>query len=49
VVFSWNEIYNTDTGIGMYVITEKNGKKMCEMDERILAISSRDFKTGGGM
>lgn len=46
VIFSWNEIYNTQTGNNLYIITEKEGKKMKEMDERILVLSSTDLKTG---
>ncbi|MES2140906.1 MAG: molybdopterin-binding protein [Bacteroidota bacterium] len=46
VVFSWNEIFNTETGNNLYVITEKEGKRIKEMDERILIITSTDFKTG---
>jgi hypothetical protein len=46
VVFSWNEIYNTETGNTVYLITDKDGQKLSEMDERILMISVKDFKTG---
>jgi hypothetical protein len=46
VVFSWNEIFNTDTGDTVYIITEKEELKIAEMPERILLISTKDFKTG---
>ena len=46
VVFSWNEIFNTEIGNNLYVITEKEGKRIKEMDERILVIATTDFKTG---
>ena len=46
VVFSWNEIFNTGTGNNLYIITEKDGKKMNEMNNRILLISTTDFVTG---
>ncbi len=46
VVFSWNEIFNTATGDNLYLITEKEGKKITAMDERILIISTTDYKTG---
>jgi hypothetical protein len=46
VVYSWNEIFNTATGDNIYLITEKEGKKIREMTERILVITTTDFKTG---
>lgn len=46
VVYSWNEIFNTATGDNIYLITEKEGKKLSEMSERILVITTTDFKTG---
>jgi len=45
-VYSWNEIFNTATGNNIYLITEKEGKKMSEMNDRILVITPSDFKTG---
>jgi len=46
VVYSWNEIFNTSTGDNIYLITEKDGKKLSEMTDRILVITSSDQKTG---
>lgn len=46
VVFSWNEIFNTETGDGVYLITEKEGKSWSELPESILLVSTMDFKTG---
>ena len=46
VVFSWNEIFNTATGDNIYVITAKDGKELNDMNDRILVISTTDFKTG---
>ena len=46
VVFSWNEIFNTATGDNLYLITAKDGKELKDMDDRILIISTTDFKTG---
>lgn len=46
VVFSWNEIFNTETGNSLYLVTEKEGKSVRDMDERILLISPKDLKTG---
>ena len=45
-VFSWNEIFNTETGNHLFIITEKQGKKISHMEERILLMSTADFKTG---
>jgi len=44
VVYSWNEIFNSPSGDEMYLVTGKDGKS--EMDEAILMISPKDFKTG---
>lgn len=46
VVYSWNEIFNSATGDNLYLITARDGKKLDEMDERILILTPTDFKTG---
>src|SRR5882757_9124455 len=46
VVYSWNELFNTSVGESVYLITEKNGKSIAEMDDSILVVSIKDFKTG---
>jgi hypothetical protein len=46
VVYSWNEIFNTPTGDNLYLIVEKEGKKLAEMPDRILVLTTTDFKTG---
>lgn len=46
VVFSWNELFNTATGNTVYIVTERDGKPIEQMDDAILMISSKDFKTG---
>jgi hypothetical protein len=46
VVFSWNEIFNSPTGNAVWIITEKGGVKIDAMDERILLVTTSDFKTG---
>lgn len=46
VVFSWNEIYNSESGKSFYIITEMKGKSMLEMDQRIAFLSSKDLKSG---
>ncbi len=46
IVFSWNELFNTATGNNVYVIVEMDGIKIGEMKDRILLVSTTDFKTG---
>jgi len=46
VVFSWNEIYNTETGNNFYIVTEMEGKRLNDLGQRILFISTGDLKTG---
>jgi hypothetical protein len=46
VVYSWNELFNSPTGENCYFITEKEGKPLAEMTERILVLTPTDFKTG---
>ena len=46
VVFSWNEIYNTEAGNHFFIVTELEGKKIGAMEQRILFISSTDLKIG---
>jgi hypothetical protein len=46
VVFSWNEIYNTEAGNNFFIVTEMDGKKMKDMEQRILFISTADLKSG---
>jgi hypothetical protein len=46
VVYSWNEIFNTAVGDSAFIVTEKNGKRIDAMDDSILMVSSKDFKTG---
>ena len=45
-VFSWNEIFNTETGNHLFIITEKDGKKIKDTDDRILFMATADFRTG---
>ncbi|MEO8146527.1 MAG: hypothetical protein ABI723_02765 [Bacteroidia bacterium] len=45
-MYSWNEIYNTEVGNAVFIITEKAVKKLSEMDEPILVVSTSDLKTG---
>ncbi|MBX2897892.1 MAG: hypothetical protein KF763_20790 [Cyclobacteriaceae bacterium] len=46
VVYSWNEIFNSSTGDNLFLITSRDGKKLKDMDERILILTPTDFKTG---
>jgi len=46
VVFSWNEIYNTETGNSFFIVTRLEGKELKKIDQRIVFISTADLKTG---
>lgn len=46
VVYSWNELFNTVVGESVYLVTEKNGKTITDMDDSILVVSAKDYKTG---
>ena len=46
VVYSWNELFNTGVGDAAYIVTEKDGKTASSMDDAVLMISPKDFKTG---
>ena len=46
VVFSWNEIFNTDTGKSLYIITSQDGKPASALETRIALISPKDQMTG---
>ncbi len=46
VVYSWNELYNTEVGDHVFIIMEKNGIKAAKMPENIQMASMMDFKTG---
>jgi hypothetical protein len=46
VVFSWNEIFNSNTGKSVYILTGHDGKPASALDNRIALISLRDEMTG---
>ncbi len=46
VVYSWNELFNTEVGNHVFIILEKNGIKAEKMPESIQMTSATDFKTG---
>lgn len=45
-VYSWNEIYNTAIGAQLYIITERDGLKMAELENSIQVISLADINSG---
>ena len=46
VVFSWNEIFNSKAGEGIFFILERDGKTAAELDDSIAVISTSDVNTG---
>ena len=46
VVFSWNEIFNSDTGKSVYIIMGQDGKPATTLDNRIALVSPKDQMTG---
>lgn len=46
VVYSWNELYNTPVGDQVFILMEKNGKKVENLQENIQMASMLDLKTG---
>ncbi len=46
VVYSWNELFNTEVGDNVYILLEKNGVKEPQMPESLQMVSMLDFKTG---
>ncbi|HVM87980.1 MAG TPA: hypothetical protein VMT76_07305 [Puia sp.] len=46
VVFSWNEIFNTEVGKGIIVVMEEDGMHAETLPDRIVLLSSKDFSTG---
>jgi hypothetical protein len=46
VLFSWNEIFNSETGNHVMIITDKNGTALSQLDDHIALISPTDQATG---
>ena len=46
IVYSWNELFNTEVGDHVYILLEKNGVKADKMPESLQMASMLDFKTG---
>ena len=45
-VYSWNELFNTDIGSHVYIVTEMDGKPIDQMPDRILVLSLADLNSG---
>lgn len=46
VVFSWNELFNTEVGNQVYIIIESDGQKAIQSNDRIAMLSAADQATG---
>ena len=46
VVFSWNEIFNNESGKSIYIITNVEGRPASTLDSRISLVSPKDKMTG---
>jgi hypothetical protein len=46
LVYSYNEIFNTETGRNMYLVTEREGIDISAMENRILLLTTSDIRTG---
>ncbi len=46
MVFSFNEIYNTDIGKNLYLVTEIEGNPINEMGNSIMVLTTKDIKGG---
>jgi hypothetical protein len=46
VVVSWNELFNTEIGNSFFLVVEADNKSQKDASEKILLISTKDFKTG---
>lgn len=46
VVFSWNEIFNSDIGKNAFIVTQKDGQTIENISERIILLTPNDYKTG---
>jgi hypothetical protein len=46
VLFSWNEIFNSETGNHVMIVTSKNGTNITQLDDRIPLVSPTDKATG---
>jgi hypothetical protein len=46
IVFSFNEVYNTEIGNNLYIVTEIDGKDASETSNKVLLLSTKDIKGG---
>lgn len=46
IVFSFNEVYNTEIGNNLYIVTEIDGKDASESTNKVLLLSTKDIKSG---
>jgi hypothetical protein len=46
VLYSWNEIFNSIVGDSAFIVIEKDGQSLEKMDDSVLMISPKDFRTG---
>jgi len=46
-VYSWNELFNSEAGNHVYLITEMDGESINKMQDRILVLSLSDNFLGG--
>jgi len=46
VVFSWNELFNTENGNKVMILTEADGKPASGLEDRIALLSAGDIATG---
>jgi hypothetical protein len=46
VVYSWNELFNTDIGDHVLILTEEDGKKADTINDRVAVLSPFDKATG---
>jgi hypothetical protein len=46
VVYSWNELFNTTVGDGVFLITEREGQSASSLNDSMMMISASDQRTG---
>lgn len=46
LVYSYNEIFNTETGRSLYVVTELDGKPASDLPNALLILTTTDIKGG---
>lgn len=45
-VYSWNELFNTEVGNQVFIVTEENGKSFAGTDKNRMLLAPKDFRTG---